>query len=120
MTLVVTVYVTFLKLNPRLCMIIQHHKMDRMILMWNMILKVLLEVLYQMWMMMITMIFPLCYQEQEMVYGVNVLQLFTLMIGSVSADRIYCRKPTGVIYSSVFVVDLTCIHCIDDLHAGRQ
>lgn len=48
--------------------------------------------------------------------GLSVLQLFTLMIGSVPADRICCRKPTAVTYSSV-VVDLTCIHCIDDLRA---
>ena len=49
--------------------------------------------------------------------GLSVLQLFTLMIGSVPADRICCRKPTAVTYSSVFVVDLTCVRCIDDLRA---
>ena len=47
----------------------------------------------------------------------SVLQLFTLMIGSVPANRICCRKPTAVAYSSIFVVDLTCVCCIDDLRA---
>ena len=56
-----------------------------------------------------------CYQEQK--DGLSVLQLFTLAIGSVPANRICCRKPTAVTYSSVFVVDLTCVRCIDDLRA---
>ena len=33
------------------------------------------------------------------------------------ANRICCKKPTAVIYRSVFVVDLTCVPCINDLHA---
>ena len=49
--------------------------------------------------------------------GLSVLQLFTLMIGSVPGKCISCRKLTAVTYSSVFVVDLTCIRCIDDLRA---
>ena len=52
--------------------------------------------------------------------GLSVLQLFTLMISSVPADRICCRKPIGVTYSSVFVVDLTCIRCIDDLRVDNN
>ena len=39
------------------------------------------------------------------------------MIGSVPANRICCRKPTAVTYRSVFVVDLTCVPCINDLRA---
>ena len=49
--------------------------------------------------------------------GLNVNQLFTLMLGKIPADRISQRKPTTVTYSSVFVVDLTNIRCIDDLLA---
>ena len=33
------------------------------------------------------------------------------------ANRICCRKPTAVTYRSVFVVDLTCVPCINDLRA---
>ena len=47
----------------------------------------------------------------------NVNQLFTLMIGTIPADRICQRKPTSITYSSVFVVDLSCVRCIDDLRA---
>lgn len=50
--------------------------------------------------------------------GLNVNQLFTLMIGTVPADRICQRKTTSITYSSVFVVDLSCVQCIDDLRAG--
>ena len=39
------------------------------------------------------------------------------MIGSVPANRICCRKLTAVTYRSVFVVDLTCVPCINDLRA---
>ena len=49
--------------------------------------------------------------------GLSVMQLFTLMIGSIPADYICCKKPTAVKYSSIFVVDLACVRCIDDLHA---
>lgn len=49
--------------------------------------------------------------------GLNVNQLFTLMIGTVPPNRICYRKPTSVTYSSVFVIDLSSIHCIDDLRA---
>ena len=38
--------------------------------------------------------------------GLSVTQLFTLMIGTVPANRICHRKPTSVTYNSVFVVDL--------------
>ena len=49
--------------------------------------------------------------------GLNVNQLFTLMIGTVPANRICHRKPTSVTYSAVFVVDLVDIRSIDDLRA---
>ena len=49
--------------------------------------------------------------------GLNVTQLFTLMLGKIPADHIFKRKPTSVTYSSVFVIDLTCVKCIDDLRA---
>ena len=39
------------------------------------------------------------------------------MIGTIPADRICHRKPTSVTYSSVFVIDLSYIRCIDDLSA---
>ena len=51
------------------------------------------------------------------VQGLNVTQLFTLMLGKIPADCICKRKPTSVTYSSVFVIDLTCVKCIDDLRA---
>ena len=47
--------------------------------------------------------------------GLTVRQLFTLMIGTIPEDRICHRKPTSVTYSSVFVIDLSYIRCIDDL-----
>ena len=47
----------------------------------------------------------------------TINQLFTLMIGAVPADCICHRKPTSVTYSSVFVIDLLCVQCIDDLRA---
>ena len=49
--------------------------------------------------------------------GLGVTQLLTLMIGSVPPDRICTRKPTGVIQNSVFVVDLSCVRCLEDLRA---
>ena len=49
--------------------------------------------------------------------GLTVTQLFTLMIGTMPADRICHKKPTAVTYSGVFVIDLSCIRCIDDLRA---
>ena len=49
--------------------------------------------------------------------GLNVTQLFTLMLGKIPADCICKRKPTSVTYSSVFVIDLTCVKWIDDLRA---
>ena len=49
--------------------------------------------------------------------GLSVHQLFSLMIGAVPADQICHRKPTPVTYSSVFVIDLNCVRCIDDLRA---
>ena len=52
-----------------------------------------------------------------MANGLGVTQLFTLTIGSVPPSKICTRKPTSVTYSSVFVVDLSCIKYIDDLRA---
>ena len=49
--------------------------------------------------------------------GLDVNQLFTLMIGTVPPNRICYRKPTSITYSSVFVIDLSSVHCIDDLRA---
>ena len=49
--------------------------------------------------------------------GLSVHQLFTLMLGTVPADKICSRKPTSVHYSSVFVVNLECVASIDDLRA---
>ena len=49
--------------------------------------------------------------------GLTVLQLFTLMIGAVPADRICRKKPIAITYSSVFVIDLLSVYCIDDLRA---
>ena len=49
--------------------------------------------------------------------GLGVTQLFTLTIGSVPPSKICTRKPTSITYSSVFVVDLTCVKSIDDLRA---
>ena len=49
--------------------------------------------------------------------GLNVNQLFTLMIDTVPADRICHRKPTSVTYSAVFVVDLLGVRSIDDIRA---
>ena len=49
--------------------------------------------------------------------GLTVLQLFTLMIGAVPGDRICRKKPTAITYSSIFVIDLLSVHCIDDLRA---
>ena len=49
--------------------------------------------------------------------GFTVNQLFTLMIGTLLSDLICHRKPTSVTYSGMFAVDLTCVHCIDDLRA---
>ena len=49
--------------------------------------------------------------------GLDVNQLFTLMIGTVPSNRICYRKPTSITYSSVFVINLLSVHCIDDLRA---
>ena len=49
--------------------------------------------------------------------GLTILQLFTLMIGAVPGDRICRKKPTAITYSSVFVIDLLSVHCIDNLRA---
>ena len=49
--------------------------------------------------------------------GLTVNQLFTLMIGTLPVDHICHRKPTSVTYNGVFVVDLSCVHCIDDFRA---
>ena len=50
--------------------------------------------------------------------GLTVNQLFTMMIGTLPADCICHRKPTSVTYNGVFVVDLSCVHCIDYLRAN--
>ena len=50
-------------------------------------------------------------------HKVPVLSRVTFTIGSVPVDRICREKPNAVTYSSVFVVDLPCIRCIDDLRA---
>ena len=42
--------------------------------------------------------------------GLNVNQIFTLMLGKIPADRIYKRKPTSVTYSSVFVISVLMIY----------
>ena len=42
------------------------------------------------------------------------------MIGTLPADSICHRKPTSVTYNGVFVVDLSCVHCIDDLRADNN
>ena len=49
--------------------------------------------------------------------GLSVTQLFQLMVGTVPEKSICHQKPTGVRYSSVFVVDLSCVSCLDDLRA---
>ena len=117
-TLVVTVYVTFLQSSPRLCMLIQHHKMDRMIINVErdpeIIIKSLLSNVDDDDYHDFEQNVPVLSRTTE---GLSVLQLFTLMIGSVPANRICCRKPTAVTYSGVFVVDFTCIRCIDGLRA---
>ena len=51
------------------------------------------------------------------VNGLSVKQLFQLMIGEVPSDRICHSKPTRVTYSSVFVIDLSCVGRLDDLRA---
>ena len=52
--------------------------------------------------------------------GLSVDQLFTLMIGTLPSDHICHRKPTSVTYNSAFVVDLSCVRCIDDLRADNN
>ena len=42
------------------------------------------------------------------------------MIGTVPDERICHQKPTAVRYSSVFVVDLSCVGCLDDLRADNN
>ena len=39
------------------------------------------------------------------------------MIGTLPSECICRRNPTPVTHNSIFVVDLTCVRCIDDLHA---
>ena len=52
--------------------------------------------------------------------GLSVNQLFTLMIGTIPPNRICYRKPTSITYSSAFVIDLSSVHCIDDLSADNN
>ena len=49
--------------------------------------------------------------------GLSVKQLFQIMIGEVPSNCVCHRKPTGVTYSSVFVIDLSCVSCLEDLRA---
>ena len=49
--------------------------------------------------------------------GLMVTQLFNLMVGTIPEEKICKHKPTGVTYSSVFVVDLSHISKIEDLKA---
>ena len=49
--------------------------------------------------------------------GLSVTQPFQLMVGIVPGKSVCHKKPTGVRYSSVFVVDLSCVSCLDDLRA---
>ena len=49
--------------------------------------------------------------------GLSVTQLFHLMKGTVPDKSICHQKPTAVRYSSVFVMDLSCVSCLDDLRA---
>ena len=44
-------------------------------------------------------------------------QLFQLMIGAVLESRVCNQKPVGVQYSSVFVVDPSCVSSLDDIRA---
>ena len=39
------------------------------------------------------------------------------MIGAIPPNCICYRKPTSVTYSSVFIINLSSVHCIDDLRA---
>ena len=50
-------------------------------------------------------------------HGLSVKQLFQLMIGTLPENRICQQKPVGVKYSSVFVVDLSGVSCLEDLRA---
>ena len=50
-------------------------------------------------------------------HGLSVKQLFQLMIGTLPENRICQQKPIGVKYSSVFVVDLSGVSCLEDLRA---
>ena len=49
--------------------------------------------------------------------GLLVKQLFQIMIGEVPSNCVCHRKPTGVTYSSVFVIDHSCVSCLEDLRA---
>ena len=50
-------------------------------------------------------------------HGLSVKQLFQIMIGTLPENRICHQKPVGVRYSSVFVVDLSGVSCLEDLRA---
>ena len=50
-------------------------------------------------------------------HALSVVQLFQLMIGAVPESRVCHRKPVGVRYSSVFVVDLSCVSSLNDIRA---
>ena len=51
------------------------------------------------------------------VQALTATQLFQLMIGAIPQNRVCHRKPTGVTYGSVFVVDLSYVDRIKDLRA---
>ena len=50
-------------------------------------------------------------------HGLSVKQLFQLIVGSLPEHLICHQKPVGVRYSSIFVVDLSGISCLEDLRA---
>ena len=50
-------------------------------------------------------------------HGLSVTQLFQLMVGIIPDNCVCYQKPSGVTYSSVFVVDLSCVSCLEDLKA---
>jgi len=50
-------------------------------------------------------------------HGLSVTQLFQLMVGIVPDNCVCYQKPSGVTYSSVVVVDLSCVSCLEDLKA---
>ena len=50
-------------------------------------------------------------------HGFSVTQLFQLIVGIIPDNCVCYQKPSGVTYSSVFVVDLSYVSCLEDLKA---